>query len=210
MSDFLPRDSNLLTPNSCRPPRGRRDGTGSRRSLHRVASPLLSPHPKGRNFWEGQMVHRLFLLLLEAGVSRAGKTSATSLSPAQSPECPHTVVTGTTEWASGRLGWRGPGRRGAPRGLRSRLQPRGPALGLWRWPPRDGLPGARRAQWLAMLLLRSLTLLLLLGAPRSLAEGAVTALNPESVLEWQGECPPDEETRSAHRGRGWLRQRRNG
>ncbi|XP_034510499.1 secretory phospholipase A2 receptor isoform X3 [Ailuropoda melanoleuca] len=36
-----------------------------------------------------------------------------------------------------------------------------------------------------MLLLQSLTLLLLLGAPRSLAEGAVTALTPESVLEWQ-------------------------
>nr|XP_035926888.1 secretory phospholipase A2 receptor isoform X2 [Halichoerus grypus] len=37
-----------------------------------------------------------------------------------------------------------------------------------------------------MLLLPSLPpLLLLLGAPRSLAEGAVTALTPESVLEWQ-------------------------
>nr|XP_060477389.1 secretory phospholipase A2 receptor [Panthera onca] len=36
-----------------------------------------------------------------------------------------------------------------------------------------------------MLLLRSLPLLLLLGAPRSFTEGAATALNPDPVLEWQ-------------------------
>jgi hypothetical protein len=30
------------------------------RSLQRAASPLLSLHPKGRNFWDGQMVHSLF------------------------------------------------------------------------------------------------------------------------------------------------------
>lgn len=42
---------------------------------------------------------------------------------------------------------------------------------------------ARRAQWLATLLLSSL---LLRGAPLDSAE----ALRPEQVLEWQGECPP--------------------
>ncbi|XP_047726132.1 secretory phospholipase A2 receptor isoform X1 [Prionailurus viverrinus] len=36
-----------------------------------------------------------------------------------------------------------------------------------------------------MLLLRSLPLLLLLGAPRSFTEGAATALTPDPVLEWQ-------------------------
>ena len=43
-------------------------------------------------------------------------------------------------------------------------------------------PGARQVQWVGMLLL-------LLGAPRSFTEGAATALTPDSVLEWQGECP---------------------
>lgn len=50
-------------------------------------------------------------------------------------------------------------------------------------------PGARRVQWLGMPLLRSLPLLLLLGAPRSFTEGAATAPTPDPVLEWQGECP---------------------
>lgn len=208
----VPEILNLLTPNSCRPPPGRREGTGSGRSLQRatpLTPPLLSPHPKGRNFWDGLMVHRLFLLLLPAGVSRAGKKLRNFPVSSQSPECPHTVATGTTEWASGRLGWRVPGRRGSPSGLRSRLRRRGPAPGLWRWLPATITLGARRAQWLAMLLLRSLLLLLLLGAPRSFAEGAVTALPRESV-PWQGECPPGQRDQTRTAGAGVVTAEKEG
>lgn len=63
----VPEILNLFTPKA-----------GSGRSLHPAASPLLSLHPKDRNFWDGQKIHPL--LLLQAGVGRAGKTSEIFLS----------------------------------------------------------------------------------------------------------------------------------
>lgn len=70
-----------------------------------------------------------------SGVSRAGKTSTTSLSPAQSPECPHTVVTGTTEGPPG--GWGGEARRGVEHrgGCGPASSPAAPRLGFGAGPP---------------------------------------------------------------------------
>lgn len=200
-----PRDSQLLTPNSSSAFPRKEKAAGNRRSVHAVASPFLSPHPEGRNFWDGQMVHLFFLLLAEAGVGRAGKTSATSLSAAQCPECPHTVATGATEWVSGTQGQRGPGRGGARRGAAVPPPAPQPTAQTVELAAESVTPATRRVQWLGMLLLRSLPLLLLLGAPRSFTEGAAMALTPEPVLEWQGECPPGRRNQIGSSGAGVVK-----
>lgn len=88
MSDFLSQrfSTNLYAPSRPHPalppylhPPPPPRPAGSWRSMHRAASlpPNPSPHPTGRNFWDGQMVHPLLLLLLllGAGVGRAVKAS---------------------------------------------------------------------------------------------------------------------------------------
>lgn len=56
-----------------------------------------------------------------------------------------------------------------------------------------------------MLLLSSLLLLLLLGAPLGCAEGAAAALTQERILEWQGECPPDRRDQVSTSGTGVVK-----
>nr|XP_023478757.1 secretory phospholipase A2 receptor isoform X2 [Equus caballus] len=185
MSDFLAqRFSTRSLPTPIQPPPGKTEEAGSRRNVHGTASPFVPPPYKGRNFWDGQMVHPLFLLLLQAGVRRAGKTLRLPGLPAQRPQRLHTLAAGVTEWVSegagggeARAGW------SAEEGAVPPPAPRGGAPGLQRWslPAR---PGSGRVQWLAMLL-PSLLLVLLLGAPWGCAQSAAAALTPERILEWQ-------------------------
>lgn len=68
-----------------------------------------------------------------------------------------------------------------------------------------------------MLLLSSLLLLLLLGAPLGCAEDAAAALTLERILEWQGECPRGRRdqlstsgtgvAKGEEKGRSWGRAR---
>nr|XP_014965711.2 secretory phospholipase A2 receptor isoform X1 [Macaca mulatta]XP_028686585.1 secretory phospholipase A2 receptor isoform X1 [Macaca mulatta] len=144
------------------------------------------PHPKGRNFWDGQMAHPSSSSFLKPQWVGRGKRGGLSRVPARAPSV-------RSLW---RQGWRsgspGPGSveaaggvgRGGGCGSASALQ--GRVLGVRLWAP--GTRGARRAQWLAMLLSPSLLLLLLLlllGAPRGYAEDVAAALTPERLLEWR-------------------------
>nr|XP_045223087.1 secretory phospholipase A2 receptor isoform X4 [Macaca fascicularis] len=144
------------------------------------------PHPKGRNFWDGQMAHPSSSSFLKPQWVGRGKRGGLSRVPARAPSV-------RSLW---RQGWRsgspGPGSVEAPGGVgrgggcgsASALQ--GRVLGVRLWAP--GTRGARRAQWLAMLLSPSLLLLLLLlllGAPRGYAEDVAAALTPERLLEWR-------------------------
>ncbi|XP_011893904.1 PREDICTED: secretory phospholipase A2 receptor isoform X3 [Cercocebus atys] len=130
-------------------------------------------HPSSSSFPKPQWVGR-------------GKRGGLSRVPARAPSV-------RSLW---RQGWRsgspGPGSVEAPGGVgrgggcgsASALQ--GRVLGVRLWAP--GTRGARRAQWLAMLLSPSLLLLLLLlllGAPRGYAEDVAAALTPERLLEWR-------------------------
>ena len=65
--------------------------------MHRAASPLLSPHPKGRNFWDRQMVHPSPSSCSKTEWVGLGKAPRLSRLPAHNPEYPHAVATGVTE-----------------------------------------------------------------------------------------------------------------
>lgn len=76
-----PRDSQLIYPPS---PRWKQE---ERAQGSLPPHPNASPHPTGRNFWDGQMVHPFVLLLplFGVGVGRAVKTSAAFQSPSPEP-----------------------------------------------------------------------------------------------------------------------------
>ncbi|XP_025261168.1 secretory phospholipase A2 receptor isoform X2 [Theropithecus gelada] len=144
------------------------------------------PHPKGRNFWDGQMAHPSSSSFPKPQWVGRGKRGGLSRVPTRAPSVRSLWRQG---WRSGSPGPRSieaPGGVGRGGGCGSASALQGRVLGVRLWVP--GTRGARRAQWLAMLLSPSLLLLLLLlllGAPRGYAEDVAAALTPERLLEWR-------------------------
>uniref|UniRef100_A0A8D2EYB2 Secretory phospholipase A2 receptor n=2 Tax=Theropithecus gelada TaxID=9565 RepID=A0A8D2EYB2_THEGE len=130
-------------------------------------------HPSSSSFPKPQWVGR-------------GKRGGLSRVPTRAPSVRSLWRQG---WRSGSPGPRSieaPGGVGRGGGCGSASALQGRVLGVRLWVP--GTRGARRAQWLAMLLSPSLLLLLLLlllGAPRGYAEDVAAALTPERLLEWR-------------------------
>ncbi|XP_033087226.1 secretory phospholipase A2 receptor isoform X1 [Trachypithecus francoisi] len=127
-------------------------------------------HPSSSSFPKPQWVGR-------------GKPPRLSRVPARAPSVRSLW---RQRWRSGSPGPGGveaPGGVGRGGGCGSASARQGRVLGVQLWAP--GTRGARRAQWLAMLLSPSLLLLLLLlGEPRGYAEDVAAAFTPERLLEW--------------------------